>query len=231
MRLIINTLGGFLDLALCDTTGLVQHRICQQLDKGHAEAILPCLDDLLHQSAASLACLSEIWVVKGPGNFTAIRIGLSVASGLGLALDIRVFGVSIFHLGLAALSAEKPGGLSPLSRPAGQISLWVPAQGASGYRQDFEVLKDGFRSLGVPYEADLDPDQQQMPQAPQYCLVLAGQENGEDGASITVDPCDAPGVASLLDDQECAALSDTAPLYVRPAKADPAKALFRVAGA
>ena len=56
--------------------------------------LLEDVDQLLRNADASPADLDALVVGTGPGSFTSTRIGLSVARGLALALDVPVAGVS-----------------------------------------------------------------------------------------------------------------------------------------
>src|SRR4051812_35357837 len=63
------------------------------MDRGHAEAIAPMVRDVMAQAHISFGELDRIVVTVGPGTFTGVRIGLAMARGLGLALDIPVVGI------------------------------------------------------------------------------------------------------------------------------------------
>ena len=70
---------------------------------GQAERLFPALAELLARAGVAYADLTRIAVTTGPGSFTGLRIGLSAARGLGLALDIPVLGVpSLLALSLGA---------------------------------------------------------------------------------------------------------------------------------
>ena len=62
-------------------------------------------DELLREAGLVPADLDLLVVGVGPGSFTGVRIGLAMARGLALALDLRVAGVST----LEALAAGAPG--------------------------------------------------------------------------------------------------------------------------
>ncbi|CAN5713571.1 hypothetical protein BH23CHL5_BH23CHL5_21010 [soil metagenome] len=55
------------------------------------------LDEIDHQLTRSKAAISDVGVVAvatGPGRFNALRVGMSIAKGLVLGLDIPIVGVS-----------------------------------------------------------------------------------------------------------------------------------------
>jgi tRNA threonylcarbamoyladenosine biosynthesis protein TsaB len=72
------------------------------MTRGHAETIAPMVRDVMRDSGLSFATLDRIAVTIGPGTFTGLRIGLSFARGLALALKVPVVGVTT----LKALAAN-----------------------------------------------------------------------------------------------------------------------------
>ncbi|MFA5070542.1 MAG: tRNA (adenosine(37)-N6)-threonylcarbamoyltransferase complex dimerization subunit type 1 TsaB [Patescibacteria group bacterium] len=57
-----------------------------------AEKLLPLIDDLLKKSKSRLADLKAIFVAVGPGPFTSLRIGITIANTLAYSLKIPVIG-------------------------------------------------------------------------------------------------------------------------------------------
>jgi len=80
------------------------------IGRGHAECLPTQITEILVEADRTHADLSGIAVVAGPGSFTGVRIGVAMARGLALALDIPAFGID----GLEALIAN--------AQPGGQIS-------------------------------------------------------------------------------------------------------------
>lgn len=60
-----------------------------------AQTVLPLIEKLLKVSKLKLKDLTEIKVNTGPGSYTGIRVGLSVANALSYALGIKVNGKDI----------------------------------------------------------------------------------------------------------------------------------------
>ena len=56
--------------------------------------LLPRLRSLLHEAGAALADVAAIIIVRGPGSFTGLRIGMSAAKGLAEAAAIPLIAVS-----------------------------------------------------------------------------------------------------------------------------------------
>jgi tRNA threonylcarbamoyladenosine biosynthesis protein TsaB len=67
--------------------------LIEEMAQGQAERIFPGIDELLGRNGVAYKDLTRIAVTTGPGSFTGLRIGLSAARGLGLALGIPVIGV------------------------------------------------------------------------------------------------------------------------------------------
>jgi tRNA threonylcarbamoyladenosine biosynthesis protein TsaB len=72
-----------------------------------AATLLEDVDALLRQAGMQTRAVDALAVGIGPGSFTGVRIGLSTARGLALALGVPVAGVST----LDALAAGAPGAL------------------------------------------------------------------------------------------------------------------------
>jgi tRNA threonylcarbamoyladenosine biosynthesis protein TsaB len=78
------------------------------LQRGHAEALVPMLEEV-RAAAGGLAYqdVDYFAVTVGPGTFTGIRVGLATARGLGLAAARPVVGITTLEaIAAAAMAAE-----------------------------------------------------------------------------------------------------------------------------
>ncbi len=82
-----------ISLALADDTGL-RGEMLLNVEAHHSTTLLYLMDILLTQAGYSLEQADAIAVGVGPGAFTSLRVGISAAKGLGLALDKPLVGVS-----------------------------------------------------------------------------------------------------------------------------------------
>ncbi len=64
----------------------------QKVDTSKAQVALPMIEKILNDQDLTLQDLDSIDVSTGPGSFTGIRVGLSIANVLSFALKIPVNG-------------------------------------------------------------------------------------------------------------------------------------------
>lgn len=107
--LAFDTAGSACSVALGRGDTLLEHER-REMRHGHAEALLPMVDQVVEAAALSPAAIEVVAVSVGPGGFTGIRAGLAAAHGLALALDARLVGVTSF----AAVAALVPSGATGL---------------------------------------------------------------------------------------------------------------------
>lgn len=60
----------------------------------HSTKIVPSITNLLSTVGLDKADLEGIAVTSGPGSYTSLRIGISIAKGLAYSLDIPLIGIS-----------------------------------------------------------------------------------------------------------------------------------------
>lgn len=90
--LTIDTTTKVTALALAENGNLVAEGFLHT-SKTHSERLIPMLDQVLGAAAWKLKDLEFIGVVRGPGSFTGIRIGIATAQGLAQVLNLPLIGV------------------------------------------------------------------------------------------------------------------------------------------
>ncbi len=57
-----------------------------------SQVVLPLIEEILHTHNLKLSDISEIKVNAGPGSFTGLRVGITVAQAIGSLFNIPVNG-------------------------------------------------------------------------------------------------------------------------------------------
>ena len=90
--LLLNTSTSFCELVLSDGNEMVDGS--WEAGRTLARDLLSRIDQLLASQEKTLDELTGIGIVKGPGSFTGLRIGITVANTLAEAKHIAIVGVA-----------------------------------------------------------------------------------------------------------------------------------------
>jgi tRNA threonylcarbamoyladenosine biosynthesis protein TsaB len=99
-------------VAVIDDRRVLAERSLRVTDS-HARTILPLIELVLGEAGVEVADLGLLAVSIGPGSFTGLRIGLSVAKGIALATGAAVTGVCTLEA-LARAAEPRPGLVCPV---------------------------------------------------------------------------------------------------------------------
>jgi tRNA threonylcarbamoyladenosine biosynthesis protein TsaB len=105
--LAIDTTTEACSVALLGPDGLIER--FQVAPREHTSLVLPWVSEVLEEGGVSLPELDAIAVTRGPGSFTGVRIGISVAQGLAAGAGLGLVGVSTLHA--MALSVHQQAGV------------------------------------------------------------------------------------------------------------------------
>ncbi|MEH7109062.1 tRNA (adenosine(37)-N6)-threonylcarbamoyltransferase complex dimerization subunit type 1 TsaB [Bacillus sp. JJ1764] len=110
--LAIDTSNYALGVALLEENQVLGEYITN-LKKNHSVRIMPAIEQLMKDCERVPADLSKIVVAKGPGSYTGVRIGVTIAKTLAWTLQIPLVGISSLEV-LAAAGRYFNGYISPL---------------------------------------------------------------------------------------------------------------------
>lgn len=136
--LFIDTSSKDVSIAIIEDDILINFKECE-IENKHSIYVVPYIKELLDESILLPEEINNIMVVNGPGSWTGIRIGLTIAKTYGYALNKNVIPVST--LKCIALSTEDETIISVISAGINNYYFGV-------YDKKYkEVIPEQFGSL------------------------------------------------------------------------------------
>ena len=218
--LALDTSMGACSAAVLRTDGTARRLFGRQetMARGHAEALMPMVAEVMADSGVAFAELDLIAATTGPGSFTGVRIAIAAARGLALVTRAKLFGTDSLTVMAKVAAATEAVGNEP-------FALAVDARRGMLYvgLYDGEARKLQGPSLLTPDEAA-----SQLP-ATVRCVVGSGgallaEAAAQRGRSVEASLADLqPDAAALAAIAfESGETSPTLrPLYLRPPDARP----------
>ncbi|WP_423065640.1 tRNA (adenosine(37)-N6)-threonylcarbamoyltransferase complex dimerization subunit type 1 TsaB [Devosia sp. CN2-171] len=182
--LAIDTAAPRLQLALL--VGDLADTLVEDMAQGQAERIFPAIDELLARNGTTYADLTRIAVTTGPGSFTGLRIGLSAARGLGLALSLPVIGVP----SLLALS---------LVTRCDATAVLLDARRDEAY---FQLFSGPAIPIGVPAILPMDEARRRIPSGTETLTSPLVDIAALARFAATADPANFPPEAAYIRDAD-----------------------------
>lgn len=94
MLLGVKTDGPVAELYLYGKDGVLRGEMTWEAGRELAHGLLRNIDDFLAQRSSSFEALEGLFVFKGPGSFTGLRIGITVMNTLAYAESVPIVGTN-----------------------------------------------------------------------------------------------------------------------------------------
>jgi len=181
MLLVIDTSTAACTTALFDEAGACLASRNEIIGRGHAERLVPMIDELMAGRRAS-----RIAIGVGPGSFTGIRVGIAAAQGLAIGWGAEVSGMS--SLGLLAASIETEGSVVA-AMDGGHGELFVQAFDGMTLepRSDFSSLLPTAGSLAGDVDLVVGPGAQKLVDARGWGTAIEGWPSAENAPRLPLE--------------------------------------------
>ena len=195
--------------------------------QNHCVELVPAIRELMRRGGVGMGRLEAVFVARGPGGFSALRVGMSAAKALSTALDVPLVAVNTLDVEAAPYL--------PLGSPVAAV---MPAGRNRLYLGSYDTQGDGetasYRVIQMDELAGLlSPGDLVCGEATSDCLDAA-ESAGARVADVAPPTRGAAALARLAyarlarsDVDDRAALQ---PLYLRSAQVEMARRTWGAAG-
>lgn len=168
MELCIDTSTRYASVALSED-GRVRAALHWRSDRNHSVELAPAIRQVMQYAPSGMDDLNAVCATRGPGGFSALRVGLSVAKSLAMARRLPLVSVN-------TLDVE----LLPFRNFPGPVSAVV----AAGRSKVFLATLDGDSSGEVHYRI---VERERLADALPDGTILCGEEARDAGRMVRAD--------------------------------------------
>ncbi|KKT74672.1 MAG: M22 family peptidase [Candidatus Peregrinibacteria bacterium GW2011_GWA2_44_7] len=143
--LALNTASRESAIALLNEHGVLEEVTWESQSRG-SEQVLPRLEEMLALYGKNWKDLSSLVVVKGPGPYTSLRVGISIINSMAWVLKIPIRTVSVFELWKSRLPDDEKGKEYTVMISAGRTHYIL--EGESSPRGSGELDMNRTRYMG-----------------------------------------------------------------------------------
>ena len=225
MELSIDTSTRYASVAL-SKNGQVTHALSWRSEQNHSVECVPAMRRLMEQAGVSPEDVEAVFVARGPGGFSALRVGVSVAKAMSMAQGIPLVAVGSLHVEAYPYLG--------LGRPvcaimaAGRKTLY-----AGRFDRDASAYEDGAHEVAAPEDVAAT-----SPEGTLFCgeavpvLVERGLPRGASAASCAAPTRLPSALAAIAYRRLCESDLDDAealqPTYIRGSQLDSARSGVRM---
>ena len=115
--LALDTSMGACSAAILTIDGMARTLVLREtlMARGHAEALMPMVAEVMQESGTAFADLDLIAATLGPGSFTGVRIAIAAARGLALVTHAKLFGTDSLSVMARSALASGDVGAAPFA--------------------------------------------------------------------------------------------------------------------
>ena len=97
MELSIDTSNKYVSIALSEKGKIIIDKTWIS-NKNHSVELLPAIQTIIKSINKNFQNIQCIFIASGPGRFSALRVGMSVAKGLAIGLNIPISAINTLYL-------------------------------------------------------------------------------------------------------------------------------------
>lgn len=127
--------------------GKISYIYNQEVGKDMSSEVMPVVEEAFKQAQISPKDLDKIFAVNGPGSFTGIRVGLTVAKTMAWALNIPVIPIS--SLEAIASSTNDDVNIALIDARRGYVYAGVYDSNLNPIMEDTHILLDDINIEGT----------------------------------------------------------------------------------
>ncbi len=162
--LFIDTSTLYLNVAIIDNNTIVfNHK--EKVEKDMSSKIIPIIDEGFKNCSFSIKDINKIFIVNGPGSFTGIRIGVTVAKTIAWTLKIDLIPLSSLEF-IASTASNKKYLVPMIDARRGNVFAGIYDQELNNilpdelisYEQLSKKINENYEQISYHLENSIKPD-------------------------------------------------------------------------